>query len=215
MREGLSLNLAPFRKDYPLIAIGVGRHRQQWKAFILQSFQAVSDSSQASSRDPAHAVPSQALKATGLMGWNAGSHSCRDKPLIHWHSDCIGHMGLPQCTEESKPSEGLSCQYHPELCLAGPSWSGQRSTTGDMPASCLLVSVWPSQQRKLPTHLSSAILWWQGKRGIMLYFLAPKICYSRCMTCLRWKVARSLPRGPSSPLPLRSLLQMSSNLEQS
>lgn len=29
MREGFSLNLAPFRKDYPLIAIGVGRQGQQ------------------------------------------------------------------------------------------------------------------------------------------------------------------------------------------
>lgn len=29
MRAGLSLNLAPFRKDYPLTAIGVGRHWQQ------------------------------------------------------------------------------------------------------------------------------------------------------------------------------------------
>lgn len=29
MREGFKLNLAPFRKDYPLIATKAGRHRQQ------------------------------------------------------------------------------------------------------------------------------------------------------------------------------------------
>lgn len=35
MREGFRLNLAPFRKDYPLTAIEVGRHKQQLKAFLL------------------------------------------------------------------------------------------------------------------------------------------------------------------------------------
>lgn len=61
MREGFSLNLAPFRKDYPLIAIGVGRHRQQWKAFILQSFQPASDSSMARRWESPQAVPNQPL----------------------------------------------------------------------------------------------------------------------------------------------------------
>lgn len=166
---------------------------------------------------PQPAAQSHQTDGVECRGHTAASQLQRQTPHSLAFPDWVGHVGLPQWTEELKRSEGLSCQYHPELCPVGPSRFGQRSSSGNMPTSCLLVSVWARSADKAPQ--------W------------PQLCHSlvtgqeRCHAVFsgtensakgdawhasgrRWPDScQGLP--VSSPLQLRSLLQMSSNLEQS
>lgn len=120
MREGFSLNLAPFRKDYRLIAIGVGRHRLQWKAFILQSFQPASDSSTARRGESPGLSPTSrwAPQGRGRGGRGSRQRRCGGNGIrrtTHTPRSPMcgsGRAGEAATTprEELQPCEGLRCK---------------------------------------------------------------------------------------------------------
>lgn len=108
MREGFSLNLAPFRKDYPLITIGVGSHGQPRRALILQCFGCAVA---VRWKQPCRHVPLQLPPAP-----RSAEAMERHKPRIHQRANqeepvvLRGREAATMHREEPRPCEGLRCK---------------------------------------------------------------------------------------------------------